>query len=317
MEPAPPSKFRRWSRRIAAALLAALLVLFAALSFGLTPADARRLRAFDDAVLRWQHDPDFRAVAGEYVRLGADAMRARFCGLSASRVVLGFRSLPRLPRSLAVSSTSESHYEDFSRGELSAYLHLCDEQGVEDFLPAIERLLAVGLDPAGDEPILAFLRSFRMPVPVASDAGAVRSVRAMLSDVAAAAPSPEFTVSTRLARPLRVVAGRIATSLGAPADPHEMTADQQARILERLDAQVRAEDPQLWRTKQVSDLLAGVWAQGYGQIYSAGIVWLFRVRLAARVGLCVVVAATAAAAFFDRGRRSAEKICERSASAAH
>ena len=266
------TKLRLWAFRSAVAATAVALAVCAAISFGITPADAAKLRDFDAAVLRWQTNPDFRAVAREYVTLGVRAMQARFCGIRAKTVVLGFRSLPGLPASLAVSTTSESHYEDFSRGELPAYLHLCDEQGVEDFIPIIEELLA-GQQPMSDERIVAFLRSFTMPVPVASDAGAVRSVRALLADVAAT--PPRFAVRNRIGAALKATAARIVPS---------------AAGMSHLDAWLRANDPQLWRTKQVSDLLAGIWAQGYGQIYSRGIVWFFRVRLAARVLLVLLAA---------------------------
>src|SRR5438046_2482295 len=81
-------------------------------SFFVTLADAAKLREFDHAVLRWQSNPDFRAVASEYVTLGVAVMQVRFCGLRAKTVVLGFRFLPGLPRSLAVNTTSDSHYRD-------------------------------------------------------------------------------------------------------------------------------------------------------------------------------------------------------------
>ena len=37
--------------------------------------------------------------------------------------------------------------------------------------------------------------------------------------------------------------------------------------------------------------LAGIWAQGYGQIYRQGIVWLWRIQRIARSTLCLLTAA--------------------------
>jgi hypothetical protein len=271
------SGFRAWSRRCLITAAAVACGVCAALSFGLTRADAAKLRDFAAAVARWQHDPDFRAVAREYVTLGAAAMQAHLCGVPARTVVMRFRSLPGLPASLAVSSTSEAHYRDFSRGELSAYLHLCDEQGVENGVPMIENLPP---DPT-DARLIEFLRSFKMPVPIATDAGAVRSVRLLLNDIAA--PQP-FAIRTRIGQPLARSTLRMTGR-----DVDHLSPEEQRRAMAQLDGWLRSEDPQLWRTKQVSDLLAGIWAQGYGQIYCDGIEWLFRIQRYARVGLFAAV----------------------------
>jgi hypothetical protein len=276
--------FRRWARNVLIAAAALLVLGCVALLFGMSRDDIDSLRRFEAAVVRWQKNPDFRLVAHEYVTLGTRAMQAHFWGIPAKTVVLKFRSLPGLPASLAVSSTSASHYEDFSRGELSAYLHLCDEQGVEDFLPTIEQFLASRVEPT-DEQLAGFLRSFRMPVPIASDAGAVRSVRAMLRDIEATPPT--FVVRTRIGGPL-------VASLGLRGRVEEMTPLKQRLFMAGLDQDLRAADRQLWRTKQVSDLLAGIWAQGYGQIYSSGIGWLFRLRAIARLVLGVAFVAIVA-----------------------
>src|SRR5688572_22867852 len=131
---------RHKTRRGAVALLALVVAFTAALGFGMGPGDTRRVRAFGDAVRGWQVNPDYRAVSAEYVRLGVDAMQARVCGLSAGTLVMGFRSIPKLPAHLAVNDTSAAHYEAFSRGEASAYLHLAGEQGFADGVDLIERL---------------------------------------------------------------------------------------------------------------------------------------------------------------------------------
>ena len=68
-----------------------------------------------------------------------------------------------------------------------------------------------------------------------------------------------------------------------------------------LDPFLRRTDPQLWRTKQVNDLLAGIWAQGYGQIYRQGIHWLFRLEHIARVLFAtLLVIATGASLYWRR-----------------
>jgi hypothetical protein len=58
--------------------------------------------------------------------------------------------------------------------------------------------------------------------------------------------------------------------------------------LDELDAQVRTTNPELWRTKQVSDFLAGIWAQAYGRIYQTGIVWLLRIQRLSQILLMVM-----------------------------
>jgi hypothetical protein len=271
--------FLRMRRSLVAALLAAVVVLSAAIGFGLTPADGARLRAFADAVRRWQSNPDFRAVEDEYVSLGVVAMRARFCGVPAERVVMGFRSLPGLPDYLAVNATSAAHYRAFAAGELPAYLHLASEQGMTGGIEMIEILAQ--RRPLSDADIVAFLEGFKLPVKIPTDAGAIASVRRLIADAApTAAP---FAVRQQVVARLRAIAGEIP-----PATPDPLAA---------LDARVKSRDEELWRTKQVSDFLAGVWAVGYGQIYLDGIEWLLRIELAARVvfvaaliaGACAVI----------------------------
>src|SRR5439155_14486252 len=137
--------------------------------------------------------------------------------------------LPGLPSSLALSPTSASHYRDFTEGEFSAYLHLAGEQGTGDGVAMLENLVKNG-EPTDDE-IRAFLRSFKLPYPISTDAGAVASVRALLSD-------------TNPRRPF-AVRGPISALIPRMSD------------LRQLDDHLRSSDPELWRTKQVSDFLAG------------------------------------------------------------
>src|SRR5688572_6914446 len=162
-------------RKVRVAALALTLVVSAALGFGIGGGDVQRLRAFADAVRRWQANPDFRHVQREYVTLGVEAMRGRWLAVSAERIVIGFRSLPGLPLYLAVNESSAAHYRAFSTGELSAYLHLSGEQGVAGGVAMIEHLAR--RDPPTDAEIAAFLESFKLPVRIVTDAGAIAGVR--------------------------------------------------------------------------------------------------------------------------------------------
>jgi len=254
--------FRRWIRRFVWFAAAVSLLVLLLGSFALTPADRARLEAFTRAVDRWQINPDFREVQRQYVKLGVSAMQARLYGIRAEKVVMAFRSLPGLPRYLALSPTSASHYRDFSEGEFSAYLHLAGEQGIADGVAMLENLVKNG-EPTDDE-IRAFLGSFKLPYSISTDAGAVASVRAVLSDTN---PRRPFTVR-----------GPIPALVPRTSD------------LRQLDDQLRVADPELWRTKQVSDFLAGIWAQGYGRIYQTGIIWLLRIQRISQVLLVLLIA---------------------------
>ncbi len=267
----------RTTRRSAVALLALLVAVTAALGFGMAPTDARRVRAFRDAVHGWQLDPDYRLVSAEYVTLGVEAMQARVCGLSARTLVMGFRSVPKLPAHLAVNDTSAAHYDAFSRGDVSAYLHLASEQGFADGVELVERLAR--RQPLTDDDIVAFLAGFKLPVPTIADAGAVAGVRRLLADVG----TGSFTVRADVATPVRShVPGNLAA----------LSRAEQAAAFAQLDPDIRAVDLELWRAKQVNDFLAGIWAQGYGQIYLDGIDAFLRLQRAARVLFVFSVAAS-------------------------
>jgi hypothetical protein len=260
----------RVARRLSVVLLTGVCAIAGALGFGMTPSDARRVRAFGEAVRSWQHDPDYRAVAAQYVTLGVDAMQSRLCCFSAGTLIMAFRSLPGLPDHLAVSDTSAAHYKAFSEGDLSAYLHLSSEQGVADGIAMVERLGRS--KELSDADIVAFLAGFKLPVPTATDAGAVAGVRRLLADV-------------DVSHEPFLVRGDVSTSLlsGVEGNISTMTRAEQAAEFAQFDAHVRAADPELWRSKQVSDFLAGIWAQGYGQIYLDGINGFFRIQYVARI----------------------------------
>jgi hypothetical protein len=254
-----------------------LLLISGAFAFSLTPSDSDRLTEFADAAQRWQSNPDYRLVHWQYVTLGADAMGARMLTVPIGRIILTLRALPGIPKYLANSEGSASHYADFTRGQLSAYLHLADEQGLTDALPMAE---ALARRPAAtDLEIIAFLRSFNLPVAIPTDAGAIASTRRLLQDLG---PTP-LAARTRI-HPLLIPHIRsLAQEFNFPADPTQMSPPQQHMILLQLDDRVRHDDPQLWRTKQLNDFLAGIWAAAYGQIYRSAILWTLRIQLIARV----------------------------------
>src|SRR5688572_24418058 len=175
------SRLRRWLKRLGIGSLVALLVFLFAMGYGISNADARRLRTFSEAVDRWQVDPEFRAVGGEYAVVGYEAMRARFWGISTSNVVMTLRSIPGLPPTLDVDPTSQKHYDSFSNGPLSAYLHLCSEGNTQDVIPLLEEL---GRRPVITEQDLEeFLtKNFQLDHPVVTDEGARRSLRRLIAD---------------------------------------------------------------------------------------------------------------------------------------
>src|SRR3954469_23070969 len=60
----------------------------------------------------------------------------------------------------------------------------------------------------------------------------------------------------------------LARELNVPEDPEAMTREQQYAVFDRLDGYVRRNDPELWRTKQLSDFLGGVWGQVFSPPYT-------------------------------------------------
>src|SRR5262245_5408346 len=122
---------RTWAGRVGKSLAWVFVALALIVGFGIDSDDAHRFNDFCNGVDRWQVGPDFRNVAYEYVRLSHAAMNATPCGVHSTAVIMGLRSIPGLGPEYAVSPTSQAHYDDFTRGELSAYLHLCGEQTMD------------------------------------------------------------------------------------------------------------------------------------------------------------------------------------------
>jgi len=286
----------KWTGRT---LLAGLLACAVAVGFGTRSNDAAKMAGFADAVEHWQHNPDFRLVQVEYVTMGSDATRTRIAGVPAPDAVLFLRSLPGLPAHLRVNPTSLDHYANFAKGPLSAYLHLTAEQGLGDTLTSIEQL---GQRPdLTDADIVNFLRGYHLHNPVVSDAGAVRSVRRLMTDLN---PGRGFVVRDNVPNRLRARASLLAGQLGYPTDIAMLTPEQQIDVWNRLDDVVKREDYELWRTKQVNDWLNGVWAQVYGTMYAGAIRPALEARLACRVGVPSMALAWITLAVWRRRRRA-------------
>jgi hypothetical protein len=284
----------RWSGRVA---LAGVILCVLALGFGTPGADAERLRGFAAAVERWQHNPDFRAVQVEYVEMGSAAMRTRVCFVDSTSGIMNLRSLPGLPEHLRVNDTSFAHYTNFTAGPLSAYMHLTAEQGLSETLKMLQYL---GNKPdLSDEDVRGFLRGYKLHYPVASDTGAVESVKRLINDVDA---GRAFEVSEGVAERMKPHIATVAVALGQPGDVRQMTPPAQLEVWRRLDDHVLKADYELWRTKQVNDWLNGVWAQVYGTMYSGLITPTLRVREVSRVLGPMLVLAWVAVAVWKRRR---------------
>jgi hypothetical protein len=296
-----PRQFVHAIKKVRVPALVLTLTVSAALGFGISSRDVQRLHAFGDAVQRWQINPDFRDVQREYVTLGVEAMRGRWLAVSAERIVMEFRSLPGLPKYLSVNESSAAHYRAFSTGEMSAYLHLTGEQAIPNGVAMVENLAQ--RSPPSDGEIVAFLDGFKLPVKIVTDAGAVASVRRLLADTQS--PPHPFKIRDNLATAMQPY---------VPADLPTISRDEQAAALRRFDDDIKRADPELWRTKQVSDFLCGIWAQGYGQIYLDGIDALLRIRLIARIVFAIAFA-TAVAWLVVRRRRSGHMATRRKATA--
>jgi len=250
----------KWSGRIALGLVILLILM---IGFGTSSSDAEKMRLFADAVQRWQHNPDFRQVQIEYVEMGSDAMRSDIAFIPSKKVIMWLRSLPGLPEHLRVNDTSFSHYQDFTLGPLSAYMHLTGEQGVSETLKMLQyRAQSPHLT---DDDIRAFLAEYKLHNPVVNDAGAIASVRSLINDVDAAR---KFQVTEKVGDHLKPHIAAVAKSLGYPTDIHQMNPAAQLEVWQMLDDQIHETDYELWRTKQVNDWLNGVWAQVYGTMYS-------------------------------------------------
>jgi hypothetical protein len=248
--------------RLCRAALAVVYVLSLAAAFSISPSDDAAARGFLEQAARWQSNPEFRSVAMDYCVRGSRAMRTRPFMIRARSLVLGVRSIPLLPKQYAINDTSFAHYDAFSRGPLSAYLFLCGEQSVPAFVGVLEDVGAREEPSSAD--LRRFLDAFHMDEPVCKDLGALTSVASLVRDTS---PRTPFAHRANIGPALMPHVRAVAREMAFPEDPLAMTPDQQAAVLERLDAHLRHADPELWRTKQLSDFCAGVWAQVFGPSY--------------------------------------------------
>jgi hypothetical protein len=239
------------------------LILSLVMGYGISGDDVARLEEFNRASFRWTSNCDFRTICREYVHCSHEAMRVRIAGVSAVRCIMVLRKTPGLPEWLSVNETSQRHYDNFARGELSAYLHLAGEQGTDLFIGQFESMARQQTLP--DEQIRRFLDSFHLSAPVSNDTAAIESVRKLLADTDAARAF-EIRVKTDAALLLPHIQS-LAGSLALPDDLNQMSPEQQRRVFDALDSHIAEANPTLWRTKQVNDFLAGVWGQAYAQIY--------------------------------------------------
>ncbi|HEX8916746.1 MAG TPA: hypothetical protein VF796_30630 [Humisphaera sp.] len=303
-----PPLLVRLGRRVVRAGLFVALASTAVVGFGISPETQGKFSSFTAASQRWQQNPEFRTVARQYTTGGSDAMRTRPFGITAANWIVAIRSIPGLPPEFAVNDTSRTHYANFSRGPLSAYLHLCFEQDLTDaagngyYLHEMEELARDGVpdedptDPRYQRIVYWLTTKMRVnDQPIAHDAGAIKSLLAVLRDTQ---PTNRTSFSAGVLRTaavaalmdrdpafrsladnrfkwrkphanvdLRAHASALAKELKLPEDVDEMTPEQQAVVFERLDGYVKLKDPELWRAKQVSDFLGGIWAQVYGPPY--------------------------------------------------
>jgi hypothetical protein len=223
-------------------------------------------------------------------------MNATPWGVRATTLIMGIRSIPGLGPQYAVSDTSQAHYDNFTRGELSAYLHLAGEQTMDWVISDLHAIAQRGSADA-DVAVENFLRSWKMNRPVASDAAAVAGVKRLLAEIDAAKPiQPRTNVQAELAS----VAAELATRLGYPAERERLTREQQHAVFEHLDADVHDRDPELWRLKQISDLCSGIWAQTFGRDYTMVIAPILTAR---RIGQFAGPAGAVGLVLIGRKRR--------------
>lgn len=269
-----------WTGRV---FLAGVIGFALVFGFGTPGADALRMRAFDEACTRWQRDPEFRQVQVEYVELGSAAMQTRAGFVDTTKGIMWLRSLPGLPPHLAVNPTSQNHYDNFTRGPLSAYLHLTTETDhmIGDSAKML-RYVARNPVPADAEIRDDFLKNFKFEgYTVCTDAGAVDSVRKLINDVDV---TRDLAVTSGLRDRYLPHIRRIANTLGYPTEVDQMTSAQQAEVRRMLDTEILEKDYELWRAKQVNDWCNGLWAQIYGTMYAKMIRPALVAREVGRIG---------------------------------
>jgi len=277
VKPAPAVKWCR-PKLVFIGLIVLLLV---GMIFGISPDDEAAMRTFQIAAVRWQHNPEFRALVVEYCIFADSALRARPFLIPGQKLVMTARSLPFAPHRYAVNPTSRKHYSKFSSGPLVAYLFLSGEQSVDQFVGILESVSRKP-QPTQDD-LVQFLQAFHMEYPVCQDAGARQSVATLIRDTRSQQP---FTVRKDVGSLLLPHVRALAAELEFPPEPEQMTPEQQITLLLRLDDYVKQHDYELWRTKQLNDFAGGVWAQVYAPHYHLIIGPALAVR---QVGTCGLI----------------------------
>jgi hypothetical protein len=269
MADAPPKsphrwrRTRRWLGRLGWAAWGVAQALAIAFGYGMSAGDAELMRRFRAHVYAWEDRCDFREVCYTYTELGSAATHAKFVGMSSGDWVMVARSMPGLPEHLRVNEGSREHYNDFIAGPLSAYLHLSDIQGVQYWFDKINDH-GGRLSTLTHAEVLDTFNLFQMHRPPTRNEAALESWRTMLVDIEAWKP---FTIREAPGPRIRAAVPGLALKLGVPTDIRAMCFSDQARVFAALDAHIREYDPELWRTKQVSDFLSGVWGQSFGFEY--------------------------------------------------
>jgi hypothetical protein len=227
-------------------------------------------------------------------------MRTKVAFIDTTKDIMWLRSLPCIPEEDRVNDTSFAHYTDFTRGPLTAYMHLTAEQGLNNTLDSIKFLGSK--DSLTDDDIRGFLTGYKLPRPVASDAGAIQSVRSLFNDVDA---SRKFEISGNVGPKITPHIAAIAHELGYPTEMNDMKPSEQLAVWRKLDGEIRETDYELWRSKQVNDWLNGVWAQVYGTMYSGLINPTLKLRETGRVAGPILLMAWVGFVMWKR-KRAAE-----------
>ena len=262
---------RRFYLAVLKGAVAVIFIVALLLGFGLFPTDQTRLSTFVDSVHQWQRNTEFRQVAMQYVTRGSDAMRSEPMGIRSAEWIMWIRSLPVMPKEFAVNDTSRAHYENFSKGPLSAYLHLCTEvellnkDGGGGYLGEFEGRFGKSAQPTNDE-VRDWLKGLKWDYPVIHDDGAVQSLQAAIADIE---PYKPLKIRVRhIDGLLKPHISAIAAELKLPSgDVGQMSPEHQYAVFDRLDPYLRQNDRELWRTKQVSDVCGGIWGQVFSPPY--------------------------------------------------
>ena len=267
----------KWAGRI---LYGSVTLFVLAVAVGTPPSDMDKMRRFATAVDRWQTGPDFRKIQIEYVEMGSEAMRTRVAFATTTDGIMFLRSLPGLPAHLKVNDTSFAHYTNFTRGPLSAYLHLMTETGELKHTLQMLDYISKQKDLTNEQIRKDFILNYKFDgYKVASDDGACDSVSALINEVDAARG---FKITDHVAERLKPHIAAVAGRLGYPSEVTRMTPEQQTHVRDLLDGQVKETDYELWRIKQVNDWLNGLWSQVYGTMYA----WIIGPTLTLR-GICL------------------------------